>query len=367
MEFNEKWLYRLALKLIPGIGDKLYKVLIANCGSAREVFRERPVLLARIPGIGPKSIKGFSSASALQRAEEELRFMERNLVRAWFYLDSDYPERLKWCDDGPAILFYKGSLKPNRNPMLAVVGTRSATAYGREFCDRFIGDLRAYDPVIVSGLAYGIDISAHRAAMHNNLATLAVLGHGLDRIYPFMHRRDARNMQEKGAIITEFMSGVLPDRENFPKRNRIVAGMCDAVVVVEAAKRGGALITAEIANSYNREVFAVPGRLGDKYAEGCNFLIKTNKASLLSGVRDLEYLLNWQKKSTGGSQQKLFLELPPSEDELYQFLRGQREAMPLSAICSGLGKPVSKVLQLLMSLELKNLARSLPGQMYTIN
>ena len=367
MEWNEEWRHRIALRLIPGIGDRLYKILIANCGSARAVFKEPGKTLHRIPGIGRTSVRSILRADVFQRADEEIEFMIRNEISAWFYLDDAYPRRLKWCEDGPVILYHKGNFEKVSNPMLAMVGTRSATPYGLRFCEGFIRDLRPYAPVIVSGLAYGIDIKCHRSAMENDMTTLAVLGHGLDRIYPYVHRKDAERMLENGGLITEFMSGTQPDRENFPKRNRIVAGMCDAVMVVEAAKKGGALLTAEMANSYNREVFAVPGRLDDACSEGCNYLIKINKASLVMSVKDLEYLLNWEpKEGVRPVQQSFDFDLSDEESLIIDSLGRAGEALEIGMLCQKLDRPVGQVLQVMMSLELKGLVISQPGKLYRL-
>lgn len=367
MQWNEEWLSRIALRLIPGIGDRLYKILIANCGSASAVFAEKGRALHRIPGIGSSSVRNIVDGKPFSRAEEEIAFMDKHSVSAWFYLDEAYPHRLKWCDDGPVILYNKGRVQLGRKPLLAMVGTRNATTYGLRFCEQFISELIPYSPAVVSGLAYGIDIKCHRAAMDNNLTTLAVLGHGLDRIYPSVHSRDAFRMMEQGGLVTEFMSGTKPDRENFPRRNRIVAGMCDAVLVVEAARKGGALLTAELANSYNREVFALPGRIGDTFSEGCNYLIRTNKASLISSVKDLEYLLNWEKKEgTDAGQQKLNFDLTGEEKNILEWLRNKPGPAEISGICQVLDKPVNQVLQLLMGLELKGLVTALPGKSYQL-
>lgn len=367
MEITEEWVYRLALRLIPGIGDKLYKQLIANCGSAKSVYEARGNPQKKIPGIGPQAIRNIKEKWAFNRAEAELQFMERNGIKPLFYLDKAYPNRLKWCEDGPVILYTKGNYNYEARPTLAMVGTRNATRYGLEFCEKFIRDMLPFSPVIVSGLAYGIDIKCHREAMENGLPTLALLAHGLDRVYPSIHRKDSNRILENGALISEFMSGVQPDRENFPRRNRIVAGMCDAVLVVEAAVKGGALITAEIANTYNREVFAVPGRLGDRFSEGCNYLIKHNKASLVTSVKDLEYLLNWSREDRPqGIQQSLPLDLPDEEEQLLRLIQKEDDGIELAKLGQLSKKRVSRLLQLLMSLELKGLVISLPGQRYSL-
>lgn len=367
MELDEEGLHRIALRLVPGVGDVVYKNLIANCGSATEVFRQRKSLLMHIPGVGKAAADSIKSQSVMARAEEEVLFIEDNGLSVWFYLDEGYPERLKWCEDGPVLLYHKGEIKMKGRPLLAMVGTRNATAYGVDFCKNFIADLKPFDPVIVSGLAYGIDIHCHRAAMDHDLTSIAVLGHGLDRVYPFVHRSDALRMMQNGGLLTEFMSGSQPDRENFPKRNRIVAGMCDAVIVVEAARKGGALITAEIASSYNREVFAVPGRLGDPFSEGCNYLIKSHKASIITGVSDLEYVLNWQRVAdVAVKQQVLPLDLTPDESGVLEVLREKPAPVEISLLVLALDKPVHIILQLLMSLELKGLVNSLPGKCFSL-
>ncbi len=368
MNFTDEWLFRLALRLIPGIGDKLYKQLMAKCGSARCVYEQRNDSMRGIPGIGIKAAESLKRAWPLKQAESELMFIDRNGIEAIFYLDQEYPERLKWCDDGPVILFSKGNFRSASQPMLGMVGTRSATHYGLEFCEKFIRDLVAYSPVIVSGLAYGIDIKCHREALDNGIPTLALLGHGLDRLYPAAHSRDARRIVENGALMTEFLSGVKPDRENFPRRNRIVAGMCDAILVVEAARKGGALITAEIANSYNREVFALPGRVGDSFSEGCNFLIKHNKASLITSVHDLEYILNWKKQEgKSGTQHTLPLDLTEEEIKLIRLIKSQDDSVEITRLCQISDRKVSDLLQCLMQLELKGLVISKPGNRYALS
>lgn len=359
-------LYQIALTMIPGIGDKSAKNLVAHCGSARAVFEERKTALLKIPGIGAKSVGNIVNQAVLGEAEEELKFIEKNQVRSLFYLEKEYPERLKLCEDGPVMLYYRGNADLNKRHVIAMVGTRNATSYGLEFCEWFVNHLKPYNPLIISGLAYGIDAQSHKQALKNGLPTIAVLGHGLDRVYPQVHTNLARSMEENGGLLTEFRSGTNPDRENFPKRNRIVAGIADAVVVVEAAKTGGALITAEIANSYNREVFAVPGRLGDKFSEGCNFLIKTHKAALVNTPADLSYLLGWEKTEARPKQQQLFVELEGLEKEVWQNLRKAGGNQELTKICLALNIPVNKALQTLMSLELQGLVKSKPGKVYAL-
>ena len=352
---------------VPGVGDKLAKNLIAYCGSARAVFEERKTALKKIPGIGSKAAAGFSDTSVLTRAEEELEFILKHSIRPLFYLDEDYPKRLKLCEDGPINLFFRGNVQLNKRHALAMVGTRNATSYGLEFCEWFIRDLKGFNPLIVSGLAYGIDAQCHKMALHNGIPTVGVLGHGLDRIYPQLHTRLAGQMEENGGLLTEFLSGTNPDRENFPKRNRIVAGICDAVIVVEAAKSGGALITAEIANTYNREVFAVPGRLGHSFSEGCNHLIKTHRAALIEKVDDLKYILGWEEEAPKQpQQQELFVELVGVEQEIWKSLQMAGGKQELTSLCLSLNLPVNKALQSLMNLELRGLVQSRPGKVYAL-
>ncbi len=360
-------LHRVALTLIPGVGDKIAKTLIAHCGSAQAVFTEKRSVLEKIPGIGTKASKNISSQEVFSRAETELKFIEAKDVTPLFYLDEDYPRRLKMCEDGPLMLYYRGNANLNKQQVVAIVGTRNATEYGRDFCEKFIAELKPYNPLIISGLAYGIDVYAHKQALKCGLPTVAVLAHGHDRIYPSTHKSVAMDMLENGGLLTDYLSETNPDRENFPKRNRIVAGISDAVVVVEAAKKGGALITADIANSYNRDVFAVPGNLGNSFSEGCNLLIKQNKAALITGAADLRYILGWEEQQAAetASQTKLFVELGEGEKQVWDLLSisGKEE---LDTLCIKLKLPVSKVLQHLMSLELKGLVKSQPGKVYSL-
>lgn len=362
---EKELLYRIAITMIPGVGDKIAKTLIAHCGGAEAVFTEKKSALAKIPGIGTKGVKNIHEQEVMQRAEQELKFIQKKEVKPLFYLDQDYPRRLKLCEDGPVMLYYRGNANLNKQQAIAIVGTRNATEYGKSFCENFIAGLKPFNPLIISGLAYGIDVHAHRHALKNGLPTIGVLAHGHDRIYPAVHSATAREMLENGGLLTEFLSETNPDRENFPKRNRIVAGIADAVVVVEAAKKGGALITAEIANSYNRDVFAVPGNLGNTFSEGCNFLIKTNKAALITGAEDLKYILGWEEQQSAKkpAQASLFIELDGVEKDVWRLISTEGK-MELDKICLELKLPVSKVLQHLMGLELKGLVKSLPGKVY---
>ncbi len=365
---DQSLLYRIALTLIPGVGGVTARRLISYCGSVEAVFKERSKTLQKIPGIGEQLASAVSSHSFFNRAEKEIRFIERNGIRPMFYLDDDFPTRLRECDDGPLLIYVKGAADLNHVRIVAVIGTRSMTSYGKAKCEELVREMQGLGVLIVSGLAYGVDACAHEAALQYGLPTAAVLGHGLDRIYPNMHQNLARKiLQEGGALVTDFVSGTNPDRENFPKRNRIIAGLCDAVVVIEAAVTGGALITANIANTYNRDVFALPGKVHDKYSQGCNKLIKINKAHLLEYVADLQYIMNWEPGSNNNNarQTSLFFSLTPEEKEVVAFLKDKKDA-GIDQIVSGVRFNLSKTSSLLLSLEFKGVVKPLPGKHFRL-
>ena len=336
--------YQIGLTLLPGVGDVLGKKLVAYCGGVEGVFKQKKAALEKIPGIGSKLVNAILSQNVLSRADEEITFIEKNNITPLFYLEKKYPVRLKHCVDSPVMLFYKGNVDINTQKIISVVGTRKATEYGKEMCEKLIKELVSHDVLIISGLAYGIDTCAHRASLEYGLKTIAVLGHGLDRVYPYLNKSLAEKIIDQGGLITEFMSKTKPDRENFPKRNRIIAGLADATLVVEAAKSGGALITAEIANSYNRDVFCVPGRIGDTWSEGCNHLIKINKACLVQSAKDVNYIMGWQKKPERkpNIQRELFIELTPDEEKIADVLR-MADTMSIDDIYLKSALPVSKV------------------------
>ena len=368
--YPEDLLYKIAISLVPGIGSVTAKSLIAWCGSAGQVFREKEKILRAIPGVGTVLAKNILQSAVLVRAEKEVDFIKRNNVTAHFYLDESYPQRLKSCVDAPILLFSKG--KPNLNcaKMISIVGTRNATEYGRELTDKFILSLaeRGYQIQIVSGLAYGIDIQAHRAALHNNLGTICVLAHGLETIYPSLHTAIALEMCEKnGGMVSDFLSYSVIDRKNFLRRNRIIAGMADAVIVVESANKGGALLTAELALSYNRDLFAFPGRVGEPYSEGCHFLIKSNRAGLIETVSDLEYCMNWQPGSgtPDGYQPRLFSDLSADEQKVVDLLQLEREAT-IDLICLQTGLPLNKLSPMLLTLEFSGIVKCLPGKVFRL-
>lgn len=360
-------LYEIGITIIPGIGDILAKKLIAYCGSVEAVFKEKKAQLMKIPGIGKTLADTIKSADVLHRAELEMAFIERYKIQTFFYLDKSYPQRLKNCTDGPIMLYYKGNADLNHQKTISIVGTRSATDYGREMCKQLISGLASEDVLVVSGLAFGIDAASHKAALDRNLKTVAVLAHGLDRIYPYVHKSLAGKIVNNGGLLTDFMSGTNPDRENFPKRNRIIAGISDATVVVEAAKKGGALITAEIANSYNRDVFSIPGRLNDPFSEGCNYLVRTNRAALVQSADDICEMMGWQSKNKAkiSRQRELFIELNPDETVIVSILKENGESS-LNLICNRTELPSTKVAAALLNLEFQGVITCLPGKMYKL-
>ena len=362
---NNHLLYEVALTLVPGIGDVNGKKLVAYCGGAEAVFCEKKKTLSRIPGIGEKTIESIMSQNVLSRAELELDFTEKHGIRILYYLNSDYPKRLQHCYDSPMILYCKGHTDFNVDKVVGIVGTRNVTDYGKIMTDKIVSELLDDDVLVVSGLAYGVDTCAHNASVKNGLKTAAVLAHGLHTIYPPVNRNLAKKMLEcGGCLLTEQLSGVDPDKENFPKRNRIVAGMVDCLIVVESASKGGALITAEIANAYDREVFAVPGRIGDVYSAGCNNIIKDNKANILLDVSDLRSIMRWdESKKVVAKQMRLFREFN-DEEKLVMKLFEESDVVYLDKIITETLLSPTKIASILLSLEFDGILTALPGKRY---
>lgn len=368
MENSEQLVYNIALSMIPGIGNVIARNLVAYVGSAEGVFREKEKNLVKIPLVGEVNAQKIIKQNVLDRAKREVDFIRKNRIKSYFYLDDDYPARLKNCNDAPIMLFYKGNANLNEDKIISVVGTRNATGYGKEICEELIQSFaqRNCPLVVVSGLAYGIDIQAHKACLKHNIPTVGVFAHGLDVIYPALHAPVAAKMMENGGLLSDFTSETPIDRQNFLRRNRIIAGLADATIVVESAEKGGALVTADIANSYNRDVFAFPGRCNDLYSKGCNNLIKQNKAILIENQADLEKAMNWDAASLKPKsvQTSLFVELNADEQKLVDLLKpGERFVDELSAETQ---LPMSKVSALLLGLEFKALVVSLPGKMYKL-
>ena len=361
-------LYQIVLTLLPRVGSVIAKSLVAYCGSPEEVFREKRSRLKLIPGVGDSFADAFGKtdkAALLARAEAERDFIEKNKVSQLFFTDDAYPKRLKECNDGPVLLFYKGTADLNSKKILAVIGTRNATEYGRLMTDKILSGLKDDGVLVLSGLAYGIDITAHRAALKTGLETIGVLGHGLDQIYPQMHEATAAQMLKQGGLLTEYLTRTKPDRENFPTRNRIVAGMCDGVLVIESGVRGGSLITTEIALSYNRDVLAVPGKTGEMYSAGCNKLIKTYKAALVENADDVKYHMGWaEEKKTEKRRQHtlLFAELCEEEKSIISVLETQGK-LDIDSLAIQCGMPIARVSSLLLGLEFKSVVKVLPGKL----
>ena len=358
--------HKIALGLIPRIGDINARKLVSHFGCVEGIFHEPYRNLIKIPGIGSGIAKYIGDRSYLDTAEKEVEYISKNNIRTYFYLDNDYPFRLKQCDDSPVVFFFMGDCNLDSAKILSVVGTRNATNRGKEICEKIIGGLASGHPdlIIVSGLAYGIDIISHKAALTNNLQTIGVLGHGFKTMYPSVHTSIAKAMVKKGGLLTDFISDALPERNNFLKRNRIIAGLSDATLVIESGIKGGALITADIANSYNRDVLAVPGRPEDQWSAGCNNLIRSNKAALTESSDDIEYFLNWKpEKSKPPIQRTLFSELDDTEKMIYELLMKQGE-LTIDNICRTLEIPVYKLSSLLLQMEFKGFLKCYPGNVY---
>lgn len=358
--------HKIALGLIPRIGDINARKLVSHFGSVEAIFHEPYRNLVKIPGIGGGLAKYISDRSYLDTAEKEVEYVTKNNIRTYFYLDNDYPFRLRQCDDSPVVFFFNGNCDLNAAKMLSVIGTRNATSRGKELCEKIIGGLAAGHPdlVIISGLAYGIDITSHKVALSHNLKTIGVLGHGFKTTYPAVHAAIARTMVNQGGLLTDFLSDALPERNNFIKRNRIIAGLSDATMVVESGIKGGALITADIASSYNRDVFAVPGRPDDQWSAGCNSLIKENKAALTESSDDIEYFLNWKpEKSKMPVQRTLFSDLDDTEKIICELLMKEGE-MTIDNICRSINMPVYKLSSLLLRMEFNGVLKCLPGNLY---
>lgn len=360
-------LHLLALLKVDGVGDIVAKKLLSHCEKAELIFKTKASKLSSIDGIGKTLIKSLKDKSVFQQAEEELRFIKDNNINLLYYQDKEYPNRLKHCIDSPVLMFSSGKMDLNNQKIISIVGTREVTSYGTEFCKKLIEDLAPLNPIIVSGFAYGVDIVAHKAAMDNNLQTIGVIAHGLNQVYPKVHKKYVGKMEEKGGFLTEFWSTSNPEKENFVKRNRIVAGMSEATIVIESAEKGGSLITANLANDYNRDVFAVPGRISDKFSQGCNNLIKTQRAHLLTSAADILYILNWelQPKEEKVIQKQLFITLENDEQKLYDYLIKNGKQL-LDVIALDCDLPVFKTASILLNMELKGVVRPLPGKLFEV-
>jgi DNA processing protein len=362
-------LYKIALTKIPLVGAVTAKNLVSYCGGVREVFEARKNELLKIPGIGSRLATNILNKTALEEAEKELLFLEQNEITALFYLDKNFPQRLRQLYDAPVLLYYRGTAPLSPRRVVAIVGTRTPTPRGTGICEDLVEGLAPFSPLIISGLAYGIDVTAHKASLRKGLETVAVLGHGLSQIYPAQHRKVALEMVQRGGLLTELTHEAGPDREHFPMRNRIVAGLCDALIVVESAAKGGSIITVQQANSYNREVFAVPGRTTDKFSQGCNFLIKNSLARLVESARDVARMMRW--KEVDGPEKKafqaeLFPNLTDREKQLLDLIQKEEE-IGVDQIGYQTKIANSELAATLLNLEFKGLVRSLPGKRYVLS
>jgi DNA processing protein len=329
--------------------------------------------LAKVPGIGPaleQLLRNIDRDRLLKQAEEECTFIQKHHITPVFFSDPAYPGRLSYCEDAPLMIYYHGKPCYDAPRTLGIVGTRTPTDEGTELCEKLVDELAQRHPgtVIVSGLAYGIDICAHKAALKNNLPTIGVLAHGLDRIYPSIHRNIAKEMIKTGALLTEFMSKTTPDKYNFVQRNRIIAGLSDAVVVVQSARKGGALITAELARDYNRDVLAFPGRPGDTFSSGCNYLIKSNIAALIESVEDLEHALGWEtdEQRPKTVQGNLFATIENEDQQKIMETLIEEKELNLNLLSLKCNIPISKLSATLLDLEFKGLVKSKPGGIYRV-
>ena len=363
---KEELLYTLALQRAKGIGDVNAKKLIKFCGSAKNVFKERKSSLLKIDGVGTFLVQAIFEAKNLSEAEEELQKIEDNNIKCLSYFEEDFPRNLKNCADAPILLFQDGNFNLTNRKIISIVGTRNMTNYGKDFCEKLISELVPYDPIIVSGFAYGVDICAHKSAIKNNLTTIGVFAHGFGHLYPKVHKKYMNDMYENGGFLSDFWFDDFPIRESFLKRNRIVAGISQATVVIESAEKGGALVTADIANSYSRDVFAVPGKIGDIYSKGCNALIRDCKAGLITSANDLVTMLGWKKTSQKKSiQPQLFVELTAEEEKVVAYLqKNNRELLDVISLHCEI--PVYKMAGILFQLEMKGLIKPLPGKIFEI-
>lgn len=366
MENREEQLkYGIALGLANGVGNVHSKTLIGYCGSPKDVFHTKKTDLLKIPGVGEIAANGILKFNDFQRAEEEVEFIQKNNIEALFYFDKQYPVRLKACDDSPIVLFTHNHLPLHSSKVISIVGTRNASNYGKKIVRDLMEELAQYDCTVISGMAYGVDIEAHKACVANKVKTMAVVAHGLDNLYPSLHRPTLEKMRDMHCgLVSEFLTDTTPNRENFPKRNRIIAGLADATIVIESDIKGGSMITAELAHGYNRELFAVPGPVGAKYSSGCNSLIKRSKAYMLEGIADLIYHLGWEMPSEGKAnrQKQLFIELTQEEKLVLDTM--SEDEIAVDELYMQTQIPMSKLALILLDLEFNNLVLPLPGKRF---
>lgn len=371
---EQETLYAIAFSFVSRLNLVNRRMLLEMMGSFTEIFEQRKNLKEFIPHANKETLEALAIMDThLKRAEEELAFAQAGHIQCLGFYDEDYPARLRECPDAPTLLYYRGSSLLNGQHIVSIVGTRQITAYGKDLCRNFIKELKQLcpDTLIVSGLAYGVDIHCHRAALEQEMNTIGVLAHGLDQIYPRFHRETAVQMVQHGGLLTEFPSRSNADKKNFVQRNRIVAGIADATIVVESAQKGGSLITAEIAESYGRDVFAFPGRVGDTYSEGCNNLIKSNRAGLITSAEDFVKAMGWdtecnlRKQMNEGLQQELFPDLTEEEQRIVKALTGS-DSKQINILSIDTAIPIGKLTSLLFNLEMKGVVRLLSGGCYRL-
>jgi DNA processing protein len=362
----DQLLYQIALTLVPNIGDVRAKALLEHFGEAEKIFKTSKSNLENIDGIGTIAANAIKHFNDFKICEDEIAFIEKNKISSLFITDENYPQRLLNCYDSPTMLYYKGNADLNCGKIISVIGTRANSDYGKTVCEKLVEDLAKENVLVLSGLAFGIDSIAHKAALKNNLKTVGIMAHGLDKIYPAQNKALAKEMLSQGGLLTDFMSGTNPDRQNFPRRNRIVAGMCDALVVIESSSKGGSLITAELANGYNKDVFAIPGRVNDSRSEGCNYLIKNNKSLLITSADDLMHIMNWKAEPTKAKKQReLFIELTADEKIIVAILQSQ-DNIQIDQLYFKSGLSSSAVAQALLMLEMQGVVASLPGKVFKL-
>ena len=367
-------LYQLALTEVPHIGCVHAKILAQEFGTAENIFKAKQQFLEKIEGIGEVRARSVKTFTDFSKAEEEIKFIEKYKIQPLFLTDKNYPQRLLNCYDSPTLLFYKGDVDLNSSKVIAIIGTRNHTEYGKQTTEKLVKELAEQNVLVISGMAFGVDAIAHKAAIKNNLPTVGVLGHGLDQIYPPEHSHLAKDMlKHGGGLLTEFRSNTKPDKHNFPTRNRIVAGISDATIVIETGIKGGSMITAELANGYNKDVFAIPGKVSDNKSAGCNYLIKSNKAMLLTDAQELIEVMGWEERSQksgpdsyrGRSQKELFIELSKEEKIIVDILN-EKETIDIDEINFKSGLSSSAVAAAILNLELQGVVSSMPGKIYRL-
>jgi DNA processing protein len=355
--------YKIALSFLNGFGNKKISKLLNHLEEPEAVFKESLHTIYQKTGIQKHLLRAMNRELALEKAQEQIQWIHKKGIQTHFYLDANYPRRLRNCDDAPILLYSKGNINLNPSFTVAIVGTRSATEYGKEICEKLISDISSEAIQIISGLAYGIDIIAHKASLDKNIETVAVLGNGMNRIYPSIHSQVARTMLKNGGLITELPFNAKPDRENFPKRNRIVAGMADAVIVIESKKKGGSLITADLANDYNKDVFAFPGNVYQETSEGCNMLIAQNKAHLITSGADFLKIMGWNGIISKTNQVEINFQLEPDEQDIFELIQ-QNKREHIDVIAQKSQKSIANIAVVLLNLEIKGLIKKSGGNVF---